>query len=406
VCLITPNGWANEPDFQDTPTQGFAIQRLAVIRPGDVNRHRYRSTAELRSAIESFCPDVIDIHEEPFSAVTHQVLSVIDPDVPVVMYSAQNIDKRYPPPFHQYEHRALERATVCYPCSRQAAAVLRAKGFCGHIEVLPLGYDNTTFFEGDQSLKDVELVMVLAGRLVPEKGIMDAVEILSQVHNIRPTRLVLAGHGPEQMRAIELAQTRGVERFLDVQPWLRPDELAALYRSAHVVLVPSYATSTWTEQFGRTIVEAHASGALVAGYATGAIPEVVGDAGILARQGDWLRLAEEILAVVGNADGYAQYRSLGRALSKDRTWDAVADRHADLYRRANSGDCTSRPALRSAKTRRQLARKEFGPTAATPSGTRPFAVPILRRGGIPAGAIGRIIDGFAEPWVARARGDL
>ena len=53
-------------------------------------------------------------------------------------------------------------------------------------------------------------------------------------------------------------------------------DLATRYRSTHVVLVPSVSTPTWVEQFGRVIVEAQASGAVVAGYASGAIPRSSG----------------------------------------------------------------------------------------------------------------------------------
>ena len=99
--------------------------------------------------------------------------------LPVVMYTAQNVDKRYPPPFAQYERAAHGRVAALYPCSRQAAAVARGKGFAGLIEVLPLGYDDTVFRPGEQSLDDDEIVLGLFGRLVPEKGVIDAVEILA-----------------------------------------------------------------------------------------------------------------------------------------------------------------------------------------------------------------------------------
>ncbi len=77
-----------------------------------------------------------------------------------------------------------------------------------------------------------------------------------------------------------------------IEPWQSVAELAAFYRQAHVVLVPSVATETWTEQFGRVIVEAQASGAVVAGYASGSIPEVAGDAALLVAPGDVHALGE------------------------------------------------------------------------------------------------------------------
>ena len=43
-----------------------------------------------------------------------------------------------------------------------------------------------------------------------------------------------------------------------------------------------------------------------------------------------------------------------------------------------------------------LAVLRFGPTAATTAGTRPFALPILRKGGLLPSALGSAIDASAE----------
>ena len=67
--------------------------------------------------------------------------------------------------------------------------------------MLPLGYDDARLLPGEQSLDDDELVLALFGRLVPEKGVVDAVEILARVNGARPARLVVVGSGPEEAAA-------------------------------------------------------------------------------------------------------------------------------------------------------------------------------------------------------------
>ena len=47
--------------------------------------------------------------------------------------------------------------------------------------------------------------LALAGRLVPEKGVADAVEVLAEVRRHRNARLVVVGSGPEAARIPELA---------------------------------------------------------------------------------------------------------------------------------------------------------------------------------------------------------
>jgi glycosyltransferase involved in cell wall biosynthesis len=374
---------------------------LAVRGSGDVNRHAYVDGGSIRRLIDETHPDVLDIHEEPFSAVARQWLQAAPADLPVVMYSAQNVDKRYPPPFSRYERAASQRVAAFYPCSSQAASVLRGKGFAGSIEILPLGYDDAMFRPGAQSLDCHEVVLMFVGRLVREKGAADAVRTLAHLKTLRPARLVVCGEGPEKDRCLELAHSLGVGDRVELRPWQQGPELAAIYREAHVVLVPSRPTQTWVEQFGRVIVEAQASGAVVAGYASGSIPEVAGDAGVIVPVGDVEELAVAVGSVVSDSDEFASRRVAGQRQAANRTWEAVASRQLSLYHSVVAGDSVPAALPASPSARRAAACAEFGPTAATTAGTRPFAVPILRRGGAVANGFAKAVDAVAE-MAARA----
>jgi glycosyltransferase involved in cell wall biosynthesis len=393
VVLAMPADW---PGAAEAPATDFPIVELPVTRAGDVNRHRYVSQADLAATVHTVESDLLDVHEEPFSVATRQWLAAAPSALPVVLYTAQNVDKRYPPPFSTYERRAYQRARGLYPCSWQAASVARGKGFRGLIDVIPLGYDPDLFRPGEQSADDDELVLALFGRFVPEKGILDAVRVLERLNSVRPARLVLVGSGPEEQRARDLAAARGLADRISIESWQSSEAVAELYRQAHVVLVPSTSTETWTEQFGRVIVEAHASGALVAGYGSGAIPEVALDAGVLVRPGEAIELADSIIEVMADSASYAAHRDRGFSLAATRTWARVAEAHANLYRRVLEQP-PRRAAPRSPRERRRAAVAEFGPTAELRGGgARPFALPILRRGGSFARALGWLLDAVAE----------
>ena len=398
VTLVLPSSWPERGGEITLSAESFPIVELPVSRPGDVNRHAYTDPGKVRRLIAELEPDILDVHEEPFSGAARQWLAAAPRTLPVVMYTAQNVDKRYPPPFSIYERRAHRHVAALYPCTRQAASVARGKGFAGLIDVIPLGSDPALFYEGTQSLDDDELVLALIGRLVPEKGVRDAVHVLARVNAERPARLVLAGSGPEEGPARELAAAFGVADRLEVEPWRSAAEVAELYRLAHLVLVPSVATGTWVEQFGRVIIEAHASKAVVAGYASGSIPEVAGEAAVLADAGNASQLADRVVALLSDPAEYARLRELALALSPTRTWARVAERQAELYRRVLSGEPERHALPRSPSNRRAVARREFGPTAATTSGTRPFALPLLRRGGRAASALAALIDAANESY--------
>jgi glycosyltransferase involved in cell wall biosynthesis len=395
VTLVVPDVW-DKPDANVAARrEGLRLVELPVRRSGDVNRHRYHRSA-IQRLLDEIDPHVLDLHEEAYSAAAHQWLSAASTDLPVVMYAAQNIDKRYPPPFCCYERRSYERVSGFYPCSRQAAAVARGKGFRGAIEVLPLGYDDDIFWPGTLGAPTDEIVLLLAGRLIPEKGITDAIRTLARVQQGSAARLVVCGAGPEEPRARELAASLGVAAHVDFQGWQSSAALAVAYREAHVVLVPSWPSSV-AEQFGRVIVEAQASGAVVVGYSCGAISEVVGDAGMIVPLGDRDSLADCVMRLVKDPEQFDRLRAAGLRQSVERTWRVVARRQVALYREVYERR-NAAPAVmaRSPRAQRTQALAEFGPTAWTPAGVRPFALAPLDRGGRGVRWLGTAIDCGAE----------
>lgn len=115
---VVPAQWSEGGAEQVLSPEPYDVVELPVLRSGDVNRHRYADLAALQHVLERVRPELVDLHEEPFAAVTRQRLRVIPATVPVVSYTAQNIDKRWPPPFAQWETAALRRLAGVYPCSR------------------------------------------------------------------------------------------------------------------------------------------------------------------------------------------------------------------------------------------------------------------------------------------------
>lgn len=146
------------------------------------------------------------------------------------------------------------------------------------------------------------------------------------------------------------------------------------------------------EQFGRVIVEAQASGAVVAGYACGAIPEVAGQAAIVVPIGEVDQLAESVSRLVVHTADFTRRREAGQRQALERTWNAVAERQLELYRQVRAEPRFVLRLPRSPRQKRRIARAEFGPTASTPAGARPFALPLLRRGGSVPRLLATLID--------------
>lgn len=280
--------------------------------------------------------DVIDIHEEPFALATAEILFLRwlrGNRSPVVLYTAQNLRKTYPIPFRWFERHSLRSAAGVSACNAEAARIAELKGFPGRARVIPLGLDETRFNPaasrvaqpGDMTTGEVTVGFI--GRLVAEKGVSVLLEALALDPKLRAR---IAGSGPLLTSLHADAGARGVSDRVEIVGPVGPDDLVDFYRSVDVLAVPSLPTPTWTEQFGRVAVEAMGCGTPVVSSDAGALPDVVGAAGIVVPHGD----ARALAAALADAAGARaqELRAAGLVRAAECTWDAVADDYLDLYR--------------------------------------------------------------------------
>jgi glycosyltransferase involved in cell wall biosynthesis len=119
--------------------------------------------------------------------------------------------------------------------------------------------------------------LLFVGRLVSVKGADLAIEALRTLRQRGvDTTLTICGDGPERDALERQVSDAGLEEAVIFEGWTNPDELAAHYRTAELLLVPSR-----YEPFGIVALEAIASGCPVVAARTGGLPEAVGDCGIL-----------------------------------------------------------------------------------------------------------------------------
>jgi glycosyltransferase involved in cell wall biosynthesis len=81
--------------------------------------------------------------------------------------------------------------------------------------------------------------------------------------------------------------------------------------------VPSRTTASWKEQFGRVLIEAMFSECAVVAYRSGAIPDVVGDVGVLVDEGDVTGLAQAMSDLMSDAGERVRLGQRGRSRALD-----------------------------------------------------------------------------------------
>jgi glycogen(starch) synthase len=185
-------------------------------------------------------------------------------------------------------------------------------------------------------------LLVFAGRLEWEKGCDVCIEALAYVRQrYHDARLVVAGSGSQETNLRRLAQRLQIDHVVQFPGRLSQPDLAALFGTADVALVPSS-----YEPFGIVALEAGASGTPVVAGDSGGLREVIEHdvTGLLVPPRDPLGLATAVirlLAEPGLADRLVEAHQ--KRTSREFVWTAVARETEKLYAAAISDPRAPRP---------------------------------------------------------------
>ncbi len=167
------------------------------------------------------------------------------------------------------------------------------------------------------------------GSCIPRKRIDLLLRIFRAVRDVEPRARLLKAGGrltPEQQA---LARELGVETHILQLPFLDTPVLAALYRRAAAVLLPSE-----REGFGLPVVEALATGAPVVASDLPVFREIGGDVvryAPIGRVPQWVEHIAETLRERLDSTASQQRRTAAVRHASAFSWSAFARAHADRY---------------------------------------------------------------------------
>ena len=130
----------------------------------------------------------------------------------------------------------------------------------------------------DYNLTDSDFVLVFAGRIIPEKGVLQLLTALQELNGFPEIKLLMIGgtfygNEMEDSQYIEELRTQSANIqdriiFTGFKPY---QEIPALLALADIAVLPS----TWDEPLGQTCIEAMAMGLPIVTTDKGGIPETV-----------------------------------------------------------------------------------------------------------------------------------
>lgn len=230
--------------------------------------------------------------------------------------------------------------------------------------VIPLGVNLDRFHEMPAARELLRIpadlpVFLFAGRLSPEKGLLDLVRACSRAceWGASPFRLYVLGRGPlhqtleREIRRLRLGDT------IRIVPWVPQEQLSAWYSAADAYVLPSY-----TEGMSRTIPEALACGTPIIGsQISGTVDHVTnGRTGYLFPAGDIEQLARIMMTACQDPSDLRAMRPVAAAYATNElSWRPITRRVVDeVYRPvlAEGPHEVARPTVASSS---------LGPTVAT-----------------------------------------
>ena len=216
--------------------------------------------------------------------------------------------------------------TVSESARRDTAASFRIP--VERFRVVQNGIDTDLFRPHPEVKRDPQRIIVTNSADSPVKGVRYLLEAVASIARTRDVRLTVIGT-PKKHGVVErLVRDLDLARHVEFAGRVEDEDFPLHYARASLAVVASI-----YEGFGFPAGEAMACGTPVVATTGGALPEVVGDAGVLVPPADAGALERAILDLL---DHPRKREALSRAgyerIHKHFTWERAADKIVAVYR--------------------------------------------------------------------------
>ncbi len=338
LCIVGPKDFESEAIYAGSNNSADYPNKITFKRIETYSfRKKWGPVSEFKKCIEEFRPDCIIVLDEAFSinALNAGLANYLAKNqATVLFYSFENIIQR-PPVRFLIENFSLSnvwvflRKTVRYlladallqplrsrlvhgglACYQESVDVVHQFSWKPIVHIQWWGLDLEPFLQVKKVEKPIADIKTIGyvGRFIPEKGVPDLLQMLSQMDS--QYRLVLVGGGPEEAIIRKSVQELSLQDRVEFIPPQSREELAKLYSSFDLLVLPSHTDYFWKEQYGRVLVEAMACGTPVAGSQSGAIPVVIGDVARCFPEGDIGAMKAIIQSLVDHENGGQAQKAL------------------------------------------------------------------------------------------------
>ena len=195
------------------------------------------------------------------------------------------------------------------------------------------GVNMEYFYPVDNPQRPVNSLIVTNSADTPLKGLRYLLEAVSEIRKKRPLTLTVIGEPKKDSIIRQLVGSLGVGDVVHFTGRIKNEDFARYYSDATIAVVPSL-----YEGFGIPAAEAMACGVPLVSTSGGALPEVVGDAGIIVPPADSAALAKAINCLLDNTAVRSRLACAGlERVNSVFSWEKAARDVESVYREAIDG---------------------------------------------------------------------
>jgi glycosyltransferase involved in cell wall biosynthesis len=284
----------------------------------------------LARLVTDFRPDVVHIEEEPWTQVAALALRLARrSDIQSVVSTAESVTQPHTIGERLRRERSLRLATGVMASNKLALALATKRRPTAPRLALPqLG---VTPPPAKPREPQPNLAIAFVGRLVPERGL----DLLFRacVGLAGKWTLSVIGTGPSQEELEQLAQRLGIAARISWLGALPRQVVDEMWAKLDCLVLPSRTTERWVMAVGRAALHAMAHGVAVVGTSSGALPELLGDAGRIVPEEDASALAAILQELCADRSECERLGSVGRRRALEEfSDDAIARKVLTFWR--------------------------------------------------------------------------
>ena len=199
--------------------------------------------------------------------------------------------------------------------------------------IVPNGINTNLFYPISEIEREKNRVIVTNSADTPLKGLIFLFQAVAELAKIQDIQLTVVGEPKKDGHMTKLVKELGISHCINFTGRIDDREFVQQYARATVAVVPSV-----YEGFGLPVGEAMACGVPVISTTGGALPEVVGNAGVLVPPADSSALAKAIAELLANPKMANDLGRTGyRRVQEHFTWQRAAEKTENAYREVIDG---------------------------------------------------------------------